>query len=490
MAWRGLLVALLLLLTAAPAAAEELRHRAPHPDPSAAYRWLDVLLEASGRDAVRNRPRPTVLSRTMAVVLTAMYDAWAAYDEKAVGTRLGGTLRRPPAERTLANKERAIGQAATRALLFVYPDDAAWIRERARAMGVDPDAGSTDPADPVGIGNLAADAVVAWRRDDGSNQAAGYADTSGYRPCNTPDRFTDPTSWCPIPFDDGTSPGFLTPQWGRVKPFALQSGDQFRPGPPPQFGSPQLAAEVEEVIRANATLTLQQKAIVEFMREGPRSTGQSGHWLQFAQDASRQHGYGLDEDVKLFFAVGNVVMDAFIACWDCKRHYDTGRPYWWVRQYHAGETLRGWGGPGQGTRRLKAEEWRPYSPGNFPTPPFPGYSSGHATASGAASSVIALFTGTDEYGGVEVRRAGDLTGEEGFTAAQMQAVDGVPGPETSCEVRLEMPTWTSVAEMAAESRLLGGYHIRTDNEEGLKLGRTIARYSWPLYASYFDGTHP
>jgi hypothetical protein len=41
--------------------------------------------------------------------------------------------------------------------------------------------------------------------------------------------------------------------------------------------------------------------------------------------------------------------------------------------------------------------------------------------------------------------------------------------------------------MTAVSRLWGGYHIRTDNEEGLKLGRRIAEYSWPIYVSYFNG---
>ena len=46
-----------------------------------------------------------------------MYDAWAAYDDRAVGTQLGGALRRPASERTLANKERAISYAAYRALL-------------------------------------------------------------------------------------------------------------------------------------------------------------------------------------------------------------------------------------------------------------------------------------------------------------------------------------------------------------------------------------
>ena len=40
----------------------------------------------------------------------------------------------------------------------------------------------------------------------------------------------------------------------------------------------------------------------------------------------------------------------------------------------------------------------------------------------------------------------------------------------------------------AMSRMWGGYHIRTDNEEGLILGRKIAMYSWPKYRAYFDGT--
>jgi hypothetical protein len=115
-------------------------HRMPPKDfePSAAYQWLDVVLEASGRDAERNRPRPTILSRTMALVLTSMYDAWTAYDDVAVGTRLSGQLRRPPRERTRANKEKAVAYAAYRSLLFVYPEDSAWIREQLRKKGFIP----------------------------------------------------------------------------------------------------------------------------------------------------------------------------------------------------------------------------------------------------------------------------------------------------------------------------------------------------------------
>jgi len=80
-------------------------------------------------------------------------------------------------------------------------------------------------------------------------------------------------------------------------------------------GSPQLKKEVDEVIEYNASLTLQQKAIVELMRDGPKSTGQAGHWLRFAQMLARRDRRGLDSDIKLFFAVANTAMDAFIAAW-------------------------------------------------------------------------------------------------------------------------------------------------------------------------------
>ena len=478
-----------------------LMHRTPSPDfkPTAAYEWLDLLLEASGRDAVRNKPRPTILSRTDAIILTAMYDAWAAYDAKANGTRLGGTLRRPEKERTEANKVAAIGYAATRALLWVYPDDAEWIKAKAKSKGIKADNMTTDPATPAGVGNTAAAALIEFRKHDGSNQLGDeptgngkpYSDTTGYAPADATAADFDWTRWQPIPFADGkggtVTPGYLTPQWGTVTPVMLERGDQFRPPAPPKWGSEQLNRDIEEAASVNAHLTIEQKAVVEFMREGPRSTGQSGHWLQCAQDVSRRDHNNLDQDIKLFFAVGNTVMDAFIASWEAKRYYDTGRPYWWVRHYFKGKQIRAWLGPGKGFGQILGDNWIPFSPDTFVTPPFPGYVSGHATASGAASRMLELFTGSDHYGAVAYQSAGQLTGEAGFSAAQMQAQDGVAAPISDKIVRLPMPTFTSKAEMAAMSRLWGGFHIRTDNDEGLILGRRVAMYSWPKYQALFDG---
>ena len=471
------------------------------PKPSAAYEWLDISLEATAREVDRHGARPTIISRTLAIALTAMYDAWAAYDDKAVGTRLGGTLRRPAGERTLANKEKAIAYATYRALIDVYPEDKAWIDEQMRGKGFNPDDASTDPSTPQGIGNLAARAVCAYRHHDGANQfgdevgsnGVPYSDYTYYTPVNTVEKVNDPNRWQPIPFVNpkgGTiAPGFLTPHWYRVKPFALDRSDQFRPPAPPRVDSERLRKETDENIALNAGLTPEQKATVEFMRDGPRSTGQSGHWLKFAQLVSKRDHNDLDRDVKLFFTVGNVAMDAFIACWEAKRYYDTSRPWTLVRYYYAGKKINGWAGPGKGVVELPAEEWHPYSPFTFVTPPFPGYVSGHSTVSGACAKTLELFTGSDVFGEVERRRAGVIT-EADIDCATIQARDGKAATAVNCDVELKMPTFTATAEMAGISRVMGGYHIQADNIEGLALGRKVAQFSWPRIRAYFDGTAP
>lgn len=454
---------------------------------SLAYRWLDIAQEATAREVDRHAPRPTVIARTLSIWATAMYDAWAAYDEKAVGSRLGGKLRRPLAEHTPPHKEKAISYAAYHALLYVYPEDKTYLDEQMHALGYDPGVISDDPTTPEGIGQLAAAAVIAYRRHDGANQhgdeAGGdgspYGDYTFYRALNPPDRIIDPDRWQPITFtlDDGSkvTPGFLTPHWYRVKPFALERAEQFRPPPPPLTtdGDGALRKETDQVLAYNQKLTHEEKAIVEFMRDGPRSTGQSGHWLRFAQDVSRRDQQDLDEDVKLYFVVANVAHDAFISCWEAKRCYDSSRPWTLIRHYYAGQRLTGWAGREGGTREMAAEEWRPYSPESFITPPFPGYPSGHATVSGACSKVIELFTGSDTYGFLERRRHCELTENEGGAL-----------------VDLDLPTFTAVAELAALSRALGGYHIPADNNVGLKVGREIAGWSWPKYQAYFEGTAP
>ena len=88
-----------------------------------------------------------------------------------------------------------------------------------------------------------------YGEEEGSNGEA-YFDYTGYQPINSPEENVDIDRWQPKYFSDGEggkfAPGCLTPFWDKVKPIALKSGDQFRPGPPPKVGSEQMAKEVQE----------------------------------------------------------------------------------------------------------------------------------------------------------------------------------------------------------------------------------------------------
>ena len=353
-----------------------------------AYKWADMALHATALDTDRFKPRPTITSRYLGLIFVAIFDAWSRYDDRAIPVYLENVPRRPKGDHSLKNKEIAISYAAFRAMNEYYYSDQSLFTEFMTKMGFDPDNESVDPTTPEGIGNLAARAVIEARKGDGSNQygeeegsgGQPYFDYVGYEPVNTVDNNTDPNRWQPKYFSDGKggkfAPGCLTPFWDKVKPVALASADQFRPGPPPMIGSKQLEKEVKEVIDLQAKLTDEQKALVEFMRDGPLSVQQAGHWLKFAQDVSRRDKHTLDQDVKMYFYNQVTAMDGFIASWDSKMYYDYARPYALVHQYYEDQIIKAWGGEGKGMMDINGNQWRPYSPETFLCPPFPSYVSG------------------------------------------------------------------------------------------------------------------
>ncbi len=450
---------------------------------SIAYQWVDIALEVTANDVDRVGAKPTVQSRTLGVVMNAMYDAWSIYDNKASNSVFGNSLRRPKIERTLKNKEIAISYAMYHVLMDMYPHDKDYLTQEFKKRGFKPELKTTDLSKPEGVGIKVAQSIIKIRHNDGANQLGNepgsvgleYSDYTYYRPVNHFKKVIDPDRWHPLPFvnqkGDTFLVDFLTPHWYRVKTFGLKTAAQFRAAEYPKFGSEQLKNEVDEVISFNSNLTAERKAIIEFMRDGPRSTGQAGHWLRFAQMVSVRDENTLDQDVKMFFVVGITAMDAFIACWETKRYYDSSRPWTLVRQYYNGQTIKGWAGPDKGTKDIPAEYWHPYSPANFVSPPFPAYVSGHSTISGACAKILELYTGSDRFGEIEIRKPGIIT--------------ETPGDPVS----LPLPTFTATADMAGISRVMGGYHIQADNIAGLKMGRDIAQYLWSdVFQKYFDGT--
>jgi len=442
-----------------------------------AYKWGHMALIAQANDTERFNPRPTVTSRYLGLIFVAIFDAWSMYDEKASPVYLEGVDRRPAKEQHLKNKEVAISYAAYRAMNEYYFSDKDVFANFMKELGLDPTNISLDPTTPEGIGNLAAKSVIEARKGDGSNQygeeegsnGEPYFNYVGYEPVNSADENVDPNRWQPKYFSDGKggtfAPGCLTPFWDKVKPIALKSGDQFRPGPPPMIGSKQLEMEVQEVIELQVNLTDYEKALVEFMRDGPQSVQQAGHWLKFAQDVSRRDNHTLDEDVKMYFLNQVVAMDAFIASWDSKMFYDYARPYALVHQYYEKEKIKAWGGEGKGMIEMDGKQWRPYSPETFLCPPFPSYTSGHSTISGGCAEALKMWTGSEEFGSEAKLVAGAMTEPDNLGDT----------------ITLKFPTFTETAEMAGMSRVLGGYHIQADNVAGLELGRDVAKEVWKFY---------
>jgi hypothetical protein len=455
-----------------------------------ALQWNNAALQGI-RDSNLGAP---IAARVLAVVHTCMYDAWAAYDERADGTQFGAALRRPYSERILTKKEEAISYAAYRALTDLMPgDQEALYRPLMRTLGYDPNNNSIDIETAAGIGNVTCAAVLEYRHNDRSNQlgelAPGpYSDWTGFVPANKPSTvpirgpIVNPDHWQPLTFISATgdlvTQRFMAAHWCEVVPFALGSGGEFRVAierySPAQFGSDEYLRQAQELISLSAGLTDRQKMIAEYWLDGPKSEQPPGHWMQFAQWVSARDHHTLDDDIKLFFALSNAMFDAGIAAWDTKRAYDSVRPVTAISVLFRGRRIRAWGGPGKGTVEMDGSEWIPYQPTTFPTPPFPDFVSGHSTFSAAAASILTSWTGSDRFGYSVTIPVGSSKVE--------------PNVAPSRPLVFQWTTFTEAADEAGLSRRYGGIHFERADLGGRLLGRLVGEKVWAKAQSYFDGT--
>lgn len=444
--------------------------RAAHAQATLVVQWNEVTLQA-----VRNtRFAPTLTARALAIVHTSMYDAWAAYDPAAIGSRYGGRLRRPPRERTDAAREMAVSYAAYRALVDLFPSQkAALFDPLMTTLGLDPADTSTDVKRAVGIGNRAAAAVLEFRHADGSNQLGdlnpgAYSDYTGYAPVNTPDLIQDPNRWQPLRAANGAVQTFLTPHWGLVKPFAIRTVESLRPEQPPLFPEKAYEREVAQILRLSGQLDDRRKVIASYWADGPSTETPPGHWSLFAQFVSQRDAHTLDDDVKMFFALGNALLDASIAVWDTKRFYDYIRPVSAIRYLYAGKQVPAWGGPFRGTETIPGEQFQSY----LPTPPFAEYVSGHSTFSAASAEILRRFTSSDRLDALTI-------------AAGSSGIE--PGLVPAADVVLAWRTFSDAADQAGRSRRFGGIHFESGDLEARALGRRVGRRVWEKARALFVG---
>jgi hypothetical protein len=439
-----------------------------------------------------------MVARALAIGHTCMFDAWAAYDSKAVGTMYGGSLRRPAKEATDANKDKAISFAAYRAALDLFASDQATVFDPLMtALGYDPSDNSTDVTTPSGIGNVTCAAVLSFRHEDGSNQlgdAPGsngkpYSDYTGFVAANAPSTvpvvkgtITDPNHWQPLQYFDVTNTfvtqGFLGAQWYLVIPFALTSGSEYESflstTPPFQYGDPNYTSQSSTLVQISASLTDTQKMIAEYWKDGPHSETPPGHWCLHGQYLSTLYNHTRDQDVKMFFALTNATFDASIAAWDSKHFWNSIRPVSAIPYLFSGTKMFMWGGPFKGKVFQDGGLWIPYQPSNFPTPPFPSFMSGHSTFSKAAAEALKRFTNSDNFGFSVSFAPGSSVIE--------------PGSVPATTITLTFPTLTAASDQAGLSRRYGGIHFYDDDIPARQVGVMVGDQAFNKAQTYWKGT--
>lgn len=185
----------------------------------------------------------------------------------------------------------------------------------------------------------------------------------------------------------------MYPTAGKSKTVVLTSGSQFRPAPPPDF-----AKDMEELKKFKQTFNSKSNA----WYYGSQNSGED-----MLAKKIFEHNYHLNPPrAARIYAISAIgVYDGFVSCWDAKY------AYWGIRPDQYDTT---------------------YKP-LLPTPPFPGYPSGHASVGGVTAELLTYLFPEDKA------------------------------------------LWDKRAKDGAESRFHAGIHFRTDNEVGIELGRKVGK---------------
>jgi len=157
----------------------------------------------------------------------------------------------------------------------------------------------------------------------------------------------------------------LNAQLPGMRPFFLTSADQFRPAPPPAFGSPAYLAALAEVRSISDTRTAEQVAIALFWAKGAGTSSISGFWNVIATGWIEEGGLREREATHVLALLDAAMMDAAIGC------SDTKITYWFIRPPQADPAIR----------LIPA----------IGLPNHPSYPSAHSCFSGAAAEMLSEF---------------------------------------------------------------------------------------------------
>ncbi|MCC6460527.1 MAG: vanadium-dependent haloperoxidase [Saprospiraceae bacterium] len=284
-------------------------------------------------------------------------------------------------------------------------------------------------------GDAVADHILKWSKSD------HYAETRSAPKYSINTK--DPSRWVPTPPQYADA---LEPHWMDIRPWVLDSARQFKPEPPLAYSEDKNSdfyKAAMEVYTISKSIDDAQKETAVYwdcnpfevsvsghMMVATKKISPGGHWVNITGHACRKAKAPVMKSTVTYLLVALSLADGFISCWTQKFTTNLVRP----------ETV---------INRSIDPEWHPF----IETPPFPEHTSGHATISAAAATIL-----TKEFG-------------EPFEFTD----------STEMEFGMKARTFSSfypASDEAAMSRLWGGIHYRLGNEGGRQNGREIGNFVW------------
>ena len=433
----GAAIAATLAIPAVSGAGLEVSQIPTAVDSAVLNQW-NVIAQAQ---TIALRPTAHGQSRGIAMVQGAVYDAVNAIDRRYEPYLLDvADLDIDPS----ASYSAAIATAAHHVLVAIVP--------AAEVLGLDatyadnlaaiPDGPGEDEG--VAAGLAAAQAMIDFREDD------GFLDPFIF------DIGTEPGDWRPV------TPTALDPDaWvGNLKPFLIESPDQFRSRGPNRLTSGIYTKEFNEVKELGSlnstTRTADQTTAAIFWQAPPIAL-----WNRLVRDLSLDHGLDAVEEARLLAMINLAAVDGAISCWNDKYYWNFWRPIAAIREADT-----------DGNRHTIADPaWRSlFDPSTattppLGTPPFPEHPSGHGCVSGAVLSTARDFFGTDKVA-FDVH-SGRFAGQPRHFERFSDAIDEI-----------------------IDARVWGGIHFRTADEQGAFIGKQVAHWIDHHYFQPVRGNRP
>jgi hypothetical protein len=380
---------------------------------------------------------PPVASRIYAYITIAAYEAAAPFDQSY--QTLAGQLhdfQKPPLPGNKA--EVCYSLAAVHALLLVgktmvisEPTVNTYhqkLLKEFRRLGIPSDVYNRT----LIYGKKVAEYILDWASKD------NYAQTRSYPKYQVTD---DDATWKPTP------PAYIKavePDWNKIRPFVIDSAQQFKPLPATPF-SPEKQSkfykEALEVQQAGLNINQEQITIANFWDCNPfkmntrghvmfatKKISPGGHWINITRLACNKAKASFTRSAAAYACVSITLADAFISCWDEKYRSNVIRPETYINQYID-------------------PSWVPL----LQTPPFPEYTSGHSVISTASAIMLSFIFGKN------------------FSFADSSELEyGLP-------VR-QFTSFNHAAEEAAMSRFFGGIHYLPSIKNGVEEGNNIGNF--------------